>query len=62
VFSRENAVVAGCVLLAVPTAVAVDAYTAAPTWAWMAVLLAVGVGLPQAVNRALDRRSADGDG
>ena len=57
--SRENAVIGGCVLLAFPAAVAVDQYIAAPTWAWMAALFLVGVGLPQAVNGYLDRRSTD---
>lgn len=59
VLSRENAVIGGCVLLAFPAAVAVDQYIAAPTWAWMAALFLVGVGLPQAVNGYLDRRSTD---
>ena len=43
-------------LFAFPVAFAVDEYTAAPTWLWMAVFLLVGVGLPQAVNGYLDRR------
>jgi hypothetical protein len=62
VVSRENLVIGLCVLLAFPAAVAVDEYTAAPTWVWMAVFLLVGAGAPQAINRALDRRTGRGDG
>ena len=60
--SRENLVIGLCVLFAFPVAFVVDEYTAAPTWVWMAVFFLVGVGLPQVVNRSLDRRSGSGDG
>jgi hypothetical protein len=62
VVSRENFVIGLCVLFAFPVAFVVDEWTAAPTWVWMAVFFLVGVGLPQAVNGYLDRRSTARDG
>jgi len=62
VVSRENLVVGLFVVLAFPAALVVDEYTGAPSWAQMAALFVVGIGLPQAVNYALDRSTDDGDG
>jgi hypothetical protein len=62
VVSRENLVIGLCVLLALPAAFVVDEWTAAPTWLGMAVFFLVGVGLPQAINGYLDRRSTTDGG
>ena len=56
VVARESLVIGLCVLLAFPVGVVGDQYTAAPTWFGTAAFLLVGVGLPQAVTDALDRR------
>jgi hypothetical protein len=61
VVSRENLVIALCVLFAFPVAFVVDEHTGAPTWLWMGLFFLVGIGLPQVVNRCLDRRSTAGD-
>ncbi|GAB3418225.1 hypothetical protein GCM10027435_17920 [Haloparvum alkalitolerans] len=56
--SRENRVIAACIVLAVLLLFALNAVTDPPSWATLAVLLGVGVLVPTLVNEYLGRREA----
>lgn len=49
--SRENKVVAACIVVAIPLGFAVAAVEGVPDWAGFAVLLVVGVFLPGYLTR-----------
>jgi len=54
--SRENAVVLASLGVALVAAGLVDAYTAAPYWANLGVLVGLGIVVPTLTNEYLDRR------
>lgn len=58
VLSRETLVIAGCILLTLPS-LYLGMVLDAPLWVGNVVLLGVGVALPLSINGYLDRRAGD---
>jgi hypothetical protein len=56
VFTRENAVIAACILVALVVSSLVDTSGVGPDWLDLAVFFALAIVVPIAVNEWLDRR------
>jgi hypothetical protein len=56
VFTRENAVIAACILVALVVSSLVDTSGVGPDWLDLAVFFALAIIVPIAVNEWLDRR------